>query len=220
MNYSKPIVFLFAMGVSILFVPSISHADIFSPPGLGAGEKYHLVFVTSTTTTAESSDIDFYNGFVNALAVNAGLGEVDWFVMGSTATVDARDNALVSAPVYMFDGTRIADGFDDLWDGTLLAAINRSELNDVLADVSVWTGSGSDGFEREAFGEGATVAFGNTNRTNGQWMRNGFIVRNNELPLYALSAELTAVPEPSSIALVVIAAIGIGFRRPRRNTEI
>jgi hypothetical protein len=118
------------------------------------------------------------------------LGEVAWFVMGSNATVDARDNAVVSASVYLLDGTKIATGFSDIWDGTLLAPLNRTESND-LVDVSVWTGSGSDGIERNAIGEGGTVTYGDTDRVYGQWMSNGFVVPSNNFRLYALSAELT-----------------------------
>ena len=38
------------------------------PPGLNAGDTYRLVFVTSNTTTATSTNIADYNAFVTSAA--------------------------------------------------------------------------------------------------------------------------------------------------------
>jgi len=57
-----------------------SNADIPIPTGLVPGDQFQLVFVTSNTTTAVSTDINYYNAFVNSDAntvagsLVAGLG--------------------------------------------------------------------------------------------------------------------------------------------------
>jgi hypothetical protein len=56
------------------------------------GDQYRLIFITSTTTDATSADIATYNAFVQGVAAAAGLGDATWNMVGSTVTVDARDN--------------------------------------------------------------------------------------------------------------------------------
>jgi hypothetical protein len=82
--------FLACTVLSLAAIPA--HADIIlSPPGLNPGDHYRLFFVTSTTTTASSTDIADYSAFVtnvaNTQAQLAALGIV-WMAIGSTATVD------------------------------------------------------------------------------------------------------------------------------------
>jgi len=80
----------------VLVCCQVAIADIvISPPGLNIGDQYRLVFVTSGTRNAQSSNIADYNSFVTAQAnQNAVLSALNttWTVIGSTATVDARDN--------------------------------------------------------------------------------------------------------------------------------
>ncbi len=100
-----------------------------------AGDKYRLIFVTSGTTTCNSTDIVTYNTFVQGLA-NAStafpaLGSVTWKVVGSTAAVAATDNTGtnpgvngVGEPVFRMDGSfAIANNYADLWNG-----INNSHV--------------------------------------------------------------------------------------------
>ena len=93
------------------------------------GDTYRLVFVTSGTTACTSTDIATYNSFVQGLADAAGLGTsalgpVTWKAVGSTATVDARDNTgtnptiSTGEPILRMDGTFvIANNYADLWNG-------------------------------------------------------------------------------------------------------
>lgn len=193
----------------------IANANLIIPPSLGPGDTYQLAFVTSGTTEASETGIDYYNGFVNAAAANAGMGEVLWSCIGSSSAIDARDNALVSAPVYRMDGTLIASGFTDIWDDSLSSPININEFGDQLADEPVWTGSTFDGFKsvflggalKYYFGEG-TVRFGSPTSTGKGWIDNGFVVPSNSFHLYALSQPIT-VPEPSTLVLVVIGLAGL-----------
>ena len=57
------------MALAIAGIASRLYADpIIVPPGLNPGDKYRLVFVTSTTTDATSPDISYYNSFVTNVA--------------------------------------------------------------------------------------------------------------------------------------------------------
>ena len=100
------------------------------PKGLEPGDMYHLIFVTEGKRDPSSADIADYNAFVQAEATRPGAlteeSGIDWFAIGSTATVNARDNAVVAGPVYLLDGlTKVDDGFEDMWDDSLDAPIDR-----------------------------------------------------------------------------------------------
>ena len=115
-----------------------------------AGDTYRLIFVTSTTTDATSTDISTYNAFVQGVADAAGLGtssagSVTWSAVGSTATVDARDNTGTAgaggSPILLMDGTTIiADDNADLWDGivaTIVGAGPPSGTGPLTGDLTV-----------------------------------------------------------------------------------
>lgn len=87
---------------AILLSASITSAEIIIPAGLNPGDTYHLVFVTDGTRDAMSINIEDYNDFVQAeAALNPAITGTDigvqYHAIASTATVDASDNALVSA---------------------------------------------------------------------------------------------------------------------------
>jgi hypothetical protein len=63
-------------------------ALIIVPPGLNPGDKYRLVFVTSTTSGAQSSGIGNFNAFVTASAELAALGTT-WSAIASTPATHA-----------------------------------------------------------------------------------------------------------------------------------
>ena len=111
---------------------SATPISLATPAGLNPGDQFRFVFVTLGTITAESSDIEVYNSFVNTQAAGATYGgsTVSWKAIGSTDTVDARDNVGgfgTSVPVYLVDGTRVAndlrEGSGGMWSGDLLTNI-------------------------------------------------------------------------------------------------
>jgi hypothetical protein len=65
------------------------------PIGVPDGTQIHIGFITSTSMAGTSSNIDDYNAFATSVANGvpelAALGTT-WNVVGSTGTVDARDN--------------------------------------------------------------------------------------------------------------------------------
>ncbi len=134
----------------------LSEGDPLIPPGLGVGESFHLAFVTDSTGQAKSADIGFYNDFVQTDANTStilGVPELTWKVMGSTLSVDARDNALVgggsgtdNSPVYRLDNVKLANGYDSMWDGDLAATLSTNQNGQSPtpgSGIGSWTFTGS-----------------------------------------------------------------------------
>ncbi len=206
-----------------LFIP---RADAIYDPGTGLA--YHLAFVSRATFEAIDITIDNYDRYVQGAANVAGIGEsvgISWYAIVSTDYIHARNHAVVSAPVYLLDGTKIADSFDDMWDGTLDAPINRTELNTVLdsewpATSRVWTGTQPNGLGgNDTVGIGSGVAtYGSSNSADSNWVSSGDDPYVALYHLYALSSPLMSVPEPATAGLLGIAGLVItGCRRIRKT---
>lgn len=213
-----------AIALTDLIVNAHLYADLVLPaPPTG---QYRLVFVTSTTTDATSTSIATYNSFVTATAntqtalVNLGT---TWSVIGSTSAVSAVSNTMTDpspagatgVPIYRVDGVKVADHYDDLWDGSIQAAISITELGTNPAGNSlVWTGSAADPvFGVQPLGS-TTPVVGVDSFTSGSWIQFGTSTPNTELrPLYALSGVLegAAVPEPGAFLCTGLIGGLIGF---------
>src|SRR5262245_48347019 len=125
-------------------------------PDLPAGTQYRLAFVTSTTRDATSSNIADYNAFVTTAANTqsslVALGTT-WTAIASTATVSARTNTNTDptpagdngVPIYRLDGVKIADHYDDLWDGDIDATLSVDEAGSAVGISNALTGSNSAG---------------------------------------------------------------------------
>jgi hypothetical protein len=220
----------FALALScVISVPSFSLADLVDPSGVNPGELYHWAFLTDGVMAPESSAISTYNAFVTEQAELTGsLFEAygfTWFAIGSTAAVDARDNAVVQGAVYLPNGTKIADGFADMWDGTIDNPFNVDQFGNParIADRpftgSTPAGIGATGLE---LGSGDSIMLGNPEAIDGNWMQ--FLDEPDPFSrrIYALSEVQTAVPEPGSFILMSIGgAVGlIGFGRRRRKRHV
>ena len=94
------------------------------PQGLQAGDSFRLMFFTSDSEVPSSRDISTYNTFVQTAANrNASLASFKgkFRVVGSTSTVDARDNTDMTGtgmPIYWLGGDKLADNYSDFYDGT------------------------------------------------------------------------------------------------------
>ena len=229
---SKQFLTVAAGAVVVLGLVTSAAGAIIVPTGLNPGDKYHLAFVTSGTRDATSTSIADYNAFVQSLADAAGIGNLEgvtWYVIGGTQTVRARDNAVVGAttPVYLLNGTtKVADGFADMWDGSLDNKLNRTEIGTTLGNVAVFTGSEQSGiiptWDEEWLGDTVndSAVVGNTGLTNTSWIDNNSSSPAALRPFYALSEELTVapIPEPGTMGLLGL-ALGAFFmsRRARKN---
>ena len=94
------------------------------PVGVLPGQQFRLIFLTSTTRDASSSDIDVYNAFIQnrAAAGHEAIREYrnGFRVVGSTASVDARDNTVTTGTgvrIYWLNGNKVADNYADFYDG-------------------------------------------------------------------------------------------------------
>ncbi|MCY4584280.1 MAG: putative Ig domain-containing protein, partial [Chloroflexi bacterium] len=132
------------------------------PDGVAAGGTFRLLFVSSTTRDATSTDIADYNTHVQTAAA-AGHTDIrrysaDFTAFGSTATVNARDNTRTTdsdtdAPIYWLhaSATRaaVADNYADFYDGTWDDSTGRNENGSVESvstnSNSVYTGTDANG---------------------------------------------------------------------------
>jgi hypothetical protein len=108
---------------TLIIIAPVAHAGLVTPPGCSYGDQFHWAFITDGTTQATNTSIAHYNNFVTTeanrpSAITSDL-DITWLAVASTVTVVAHDNVNVTAPVFLLDGTMIAAGAADLWDGTI-----------------------------------------------------------------------------------------------------
>ena len=126
-----------------------------TPSGLSDGDEFRLIFLTSTSREATSSDIGVYNTFVQNRAA-AGHMQIQSYslqfrVVGSTAAVDARDNTSTTGtgvPIYWLNGAKVANNYADFYDGSWSNEANpkkESGTNSTNGNLSVFTGSNDNG---------------------------------------------------------------------------
>ena len=153
------------------------------PSGLGPGDQFRLLFVSSTKRNAVPTNIGTYNTWIQNLAAN-GHGDIRGYsstfrVVGSTRPVDARDNTETTGtgvPIYWLNGDQVADNYADFYDGSWgQEASMRTESGSTVAAVlvtGVWTGSAHDGTEgtgggfSNALGSNRGVTVGRPNGSN------------------------------------------------------
>ena len=189
------------------------------PSGLGVGDEFRLLFVSSTTRNATPTGISTYNTWIQNQAA-AGHTDIqdysDTFrVVGSTAAVDARDNTRTTytssdkgLPIYWLDGNNVADDYEDFYDGGWDDEANpTTEAGSSTSATSIWTGSDDDG--TESFTSSGTsfalgkefVALGALNHATlgpvGDSAFNGG--KSGSRPFYGLSGVFRVVPAPPTV---------------------
>ena len=144
------------------------------PSGLEAGDRFRLIFISSTERNAETKDINDYNDFVQA---RAGAGHTavrayssDFRAVACVSAVEAIENTKTSGtgvPIYWLDGNKAADDYADFYDGTWDEEVTvRDEsgasitVPNTASTYDVWTGCNNDGT--------ADVALGSSNPTTGR----------------------------------------------------
>jgi hypothetical protein len=220
----------------LILLPSApAVAGPYLPPGLVLGELYQLMFVTQGERDASSFGIDAYNTFVNAeAALNPALTGTDvglkWFAIASTIDAHAKDNAAVSAPVYLLNGQRFADGFADMWDGIgqgVSPNIDQFGTMRSSLEHAVWTGTDTDGTADVLGLHPLTtlIRAGDYEATTTAWILSSqTFVNSDSFPLYALSQPIKAaappsVPEPARALLLAAGTAGLLRLRRRREHD-
>ena len=145
------------------------------PTGLNTGDRFRLLFLSSTKRDGTATDIATYNTFIQNLAAAGHTDIRDYSagfrVVGCTADVDARDNTATTftttakgVPIYWLDGTKAADDYEDFYDGSWDDEANdKNESGTDAHETSIQsnfpsTGCNHDG--TEAFQAGDSIALG------------------------------------------------------------
>ena len=141
-----------------------------TPSGLSEGDRFRLIFVTSTKRNATSSNIGVYNTFVQNRAA-AGHTAIRSYssqfrVVGSTAAVDARDNTNTTGtgvPIYWLNGGKVANNYADFYDANWSNEANPKNESGEGFTVSaenliIYTGSndGGQGVNNDELGQSST----------------------------------------------------------------
>jgi hypothetical protein len=207
-----------------LFIICLNAAEgsIFNPLGEAPGNTYQLVFVTYQEIRAISTDIDYYNDFVQNAAANGAIDltqyDTSWKAIVSTVSVNAFDNAPVLAPVYNLLGDRIDYDADGFW---AMNHANPIQYTEWFAGLSarVWTGTLMTGVGWQPLGS-YSPQYGDSGSDGNTWIGAGTGWNRNSERLYALSEilneEPAAIPEPTTLALMGLGLAGIGYRRKRK----
>jgi len=174
------------------------------PLDLNEGDRYRLLFVTDARTKATSNDIAYYNALAAADAANVPrLNALDtvWKALVSTSAIDARDNTdtdfnvTTGVPIYLVDGTRLANDYAHLWfqSGPYLTSPSvTSGLND--AANRVWTGTHRTGVQQVPMGAtGGESTRGYPYFQGGGCWGYEEVVQASILPIYVIS-EVLQVP--------------------------
>ena len=148
-----------------LSVMAVAEAGpITAPSELQAGDTFRLIFVTSGTINATSSDISVYDRFVNQQAGGATYNgsRIHFTSIASIATtatspptvnaidhINAGGNSRAIAGVFMVDGTKVATNSgaatSGLFSGGVLSSPNQGIDGTVYSGVNVWTGTAGNG---------------------------------------------------------------------------
>ena len=192
--------------------PSVPNDWVLKPSGLGGGDQFRLIFLSSTGDPASSSDIEDYNDFVRDSAAS-GHAAIQAYgaafnVVGCTASIDARDNthstytnANKGVPIYWLNGAKVADEYEDFYDGSWddetndknQFGFNGLETSNVANYP--WTGCDDDGTEATGMALGDTTP--RVGRPNSTDTGNGPIgsvttkANADHRPFYGLSAVFT-----------------------------
>ena len=109
---------LLALPLQVQAQTLVPHDWSLTPAGLGVGDKFRLIFLSSTKRNGSSSSIGTYNTFIQDLAA-VGHADIqayksDFKVVGCTNSKSAKANTNTrssdtDAPIYWLGGNKVAD---------------------------------------------------------------------------------------------------------------
>ncbi|MBI2543065.1 MAG: PEGA domain-containing protein [Candidatus Aenigmarchaeota archaeon] len=136
------------------------------------------VFITSIAYNGNMGGLDGGDQKCQSLAGTANLGG-EWKAWLSNGTISASSRLTHSNDNYkLLTGTKVADDWSDLTDGSLDAAINVDQSGNTQANKNVWTATGyngergTSGIQCENWSNGAGTVLGlvgNSDNTNLDW---------------------------------------------------
>ncbi len=188
------------------------------PSGVADGGKFRLLFITSTTRDATATDIATYNTFVQT-AAKAGHSAISdscgnlFKVVGSTATVDARDNAGLTGtgfPMYWMGGAKVADDYADFLDGGWDSLARRNEHGASTNTLTFATGSNDDGTALSGDELGASGNVGASTFLFDGGLFGPPALSTNSLSFLALSPVFHVGTFTSTPVIVSLARVGTG----------
>jgi len=189
-------------GFAVAAAPSSQAETILLPTDLKPGQTFQIAFLTTGTVSAASTDIAFYNNYVTQAAAAAGLDVINgqavtWNAIFSTSSIDARDNAAQTSPVYNLDMKLVTANPGGLWNESpffLKNPINVTETGDALTTGYAWTGSDTRGRYSPGPSPGRgqiLVGLGEFRSTFPNWLSSAYFPPTNLYHLYALSSPIT-----------------------------
>ena len=196
-----------------------------TPANLAPGEKFRLLFVTSSRTNGRPGRIATYDEFVQQAAADGSVAlrpfSQHFRVVASTETDDARDHTLTlfspsdrGVQIYWLGGAKVADDYRDFYDGSWSSHEPRDPDGEPLAaDIEVLTGSESDGTKADGLHLGqrdGEVRGGSPGKAGSELSDTGLLLDSDSPSrLYAISAIFTVVPAPATkLALSLAEANG------------
>ena len=202
------------------------------PIGLAPGSPYELIFVTLHGTTATDPNIAYYNSFVTTeagLSSSSVVRDATWTAIVSTPTVNANANAPSTGlyPIYNTAGQLLEPAGTSIYTENPNGMVNAVEF-DQFGNAQngyggiVYTGTGFNGVGWSGETLGDSGGFSRLSGSNdafsfqGGW---GDSSQDQPFPIFALSSPITSpggdTPEPTSLGLLGLGAIGLLARRRR-----
>ena len=198
---------------------------ILIPTGLVTGDKFRLLFLSSTSTDGSSYDIADYNTFVQGRAA-AGHTDIQAYssafrVVGCTSDSDATantgtgyDSSVRGVPIHWLNGNKVADDYADFYDGSWDDEANdKNELGDNGPDTNQPVNfplTGCQDYGEEATLGGRSLALGQptprVGRPNSSASGSGpihslsFVGPSDPRPMYGLS-QVFEVGAPTDVTL-------------------
>lgn len=219
------------VGLVLALTVGQAHAGVILP-NLNPGDTYRLVFVTSTTTTATSSLISTYDNLVNvAVSTNSILSQnlTTWTALVSTPTALGNVHSSVgiygtSTRLYNTQGQYLGIDTELFFPSAVKYDENGSQTTPT--NGRIWTGAihyAAGDNTAWTLGGASSTSLHAINEAGRQSIAIGFAGKGTSYSIYGISGVQTiatsSVPEPASIAIWGLGAIGMMVVRRRHQQK-